>query len=217
MSTAFLYNPKYFKLIDAHPATIAFDKIANAKPASNLLVITGDLAGDTVHVLVSQWPSKNVEEVASKTRRTAAAKANKKVMDSIRQQIPDAKILVMGDFNENPGGDDLEEVFDCRYEKERVKAEDVYNPWKANYLDRERTVYFKDEWYLPDQILVSGSFVENKNQRWKYHKNEVFNKSFLTYQRGDQKGQPNKTYTDRRQWDDGYSSHFPVIVYLIEK
>ena len=79
------------------------------------------------------------------------------------------------------------------------------------------TENYQHEWNLIDQIMVSGSFITNNNKRWKYYNAEIFNKSFLTYQFGYNKGLPHRSYTAAHLWDNGYSDHFPVLMYLVEK
>jgi hypothetical protein len=79
------------------------------------------------------------------------------------------------------------------------------------------TEEFRGDWNLLDQIMISDNFLENKNDKWKFYKHEIFNRDFLTHRFGEQKNYPHRSFTINGVWDNGYSDHFPVLVYLIEK
>ena len=58
--------------------------------------------GETVYVFVNHWPSRRGGEERSSPGREAAAQVDKNFIDSIEKQEPNAKIIVMGDLNDDP-------------------------------------------------------------------------------------------------------------------
>ena len=89
--------------------------------------------------------------------------------------------------------------------------------WCYMYKKGIGTEIFQGEWNLIDQIMVSGALLSNKNGKWAYYKQEIFKRDFLVNKIGPYKGLPHRSFTVTHQWDNGYSDHFPVLVYLIEK
>ena len=217
ISTAMLYNPKYLKILKAEPLHIPLESIGQKRPTRFVLHISGILAGDTVHILVNHWPSRTGGVSASSPRREVAAGVDKRIIDSLWAINPNTKILVMGDLNDNPTDPSVIKVLKAKPEIEDIKTKDIYNPWIDIYKQGIGTEIYQGEWNLIDQIMLSGAFVENKNDKWKFYKNVIFNKEFLKNQSGSNKGEPHRSFTKAQTWDDGYSDHFPVIVYLIEK
>ncbi len=216
ISTAMLYNPKYFTVITAHPVHVPLETLGQTRPTRDILHVCGLLAGDTVHILVNHWPSKAGGEAKSAPGRKLAASTDKKIIDSIQALNPNAKILLMGDLNDNPTSEGVLEVLKAKQDKKDLAPTDIYNPWIKMYKKGLGTESFHNEWNLIDQIMISGAFIQNNNNQWKYYKEEIFNRPFLVHQFGNDKGLPHRSYTQSHNWDNGFSDHFPVVMYFIK-
>ena len=55
-----------------------------------------------IHIIVNHWPSRRGGEAASRPLREKAAYQNTKIIEQVREQDANAKILIMGDFNDDP-------------------------------------------------------------------------------------------------------------------
>jgi endonuclease/exonuclease/phosphatase family metal-dependent hydrolase len=212
-----LYNPKYLTVLSSEPLHVPLEKLGQKRPTRDVLHVYGVLAGDTVHIFVNHWPSKSGGEAASAPGRRVAAEVDKRMIDSLTKLNPEVKILVMGDLNDNPTSEGVVKVLQAKADKESTKLTDIYNPWINMYKKGLGTESYQGEWNLIDQIMMSGSFLTNHNDKWKYYKCEIFNKDFLINKFGQDKGLPHRSYTRSHVWDNGYSDHFPVLVYLINK
>ncbi len=217
ISTALLYNPKYLKVLMAEPLRVPTEQLAYKRPTRDVLHVCGILAGDTVHILVNHWPSKSGGDAASAPGRRLAASVDKRIVDSLKAINPATKIILMGDFNDNPNSEGIMEVLQAKAERTDVSDTNIYNPWYNMYKKGIGTEIFQGEWNLIDQIMVSGALLSNKNGKWAYYKQEIFKRDFLVNKIGPYKGLPHRSFTVTHQWDNGYSDHFPVLVYLIEK
>jgi endonuclease/exonuclease/phosphatase family metal-dependent hydrolase len=217
ISTAMLYNPKYFQLIDARPLRVPLESLGQKRPTRDVLHVFGVLAGDTVHVLVNHWPSKAGGEAASAPGRVLAAKVNRKVVDSLLKQDPFSKIIIMGDLNDNPTSEGITGILMAKSEKWAVGLNGLYNPYMNMYENGMGTSNYRGEWNLIDHIMVTGEFLKNSNNKWSYYNAEIFNRPFLVNKIGRDKGLPHRSFTISQVWDNGYSDHFPVLIYLIEK
>jgi endonuclease/exonuclease/phosphatase family metal-dependent hydrolase len=217
ISTAMLYNPKYFTLIHAEPVRVPMESIGQTRPTRDILHATGVLGGDTVHVLVNHWPSKSGGEAVSAPGRRLAASVDKRIVDSLFKVNPTTKVILMGDLNDNPDADGVVKVLNAKSEKNNLTATDIYNPWINMYKKGMGTENYRNEWNLIDQIMVSGEVVNNTNDKWKFYNAEIFNRDFLVNKMGKNKGYPHRSFTITQAWDNGYSDHFPVLIYLISK
>lgn len=216
ISVAMLYNPKYLKILNAEPVHVPLESIGQKRPTRDILHIYGILAGDTVHILVNHWPSKSGGEAASAPGRKLAASIDKRIFDSLVAVNPNTKVIIMGDFNDNPTSEGIIKILKAKDDKNDAGLTDLYNPWINLYNKGLGTESYRDEWNLIDQVMVSGSFLQNNNNKWKYYKQEIFSKDFLITKMGQYKGQPHRSFAGTR-WINGYSDHFPVVMYFVEK
>ncbi|NCX95000.1 MAG: hypothetical protein EBX41_01075 [Chitinophagia bacterium] len=217
ISTAMLYNPRMFRLLSAEPHRVPLENLGQSRPTRDILHVCGILAGDTVHILVNHWPSKAGGEARSAPGRRLAAQVGKDLIDSLQRINPNVKVLLMGDLNDNPTSEGVVQVLKAKEKTDDLKPTDVYNPWIEMYKNGMGTESFQGEWNLIDQIMITGAFVHNKNNKWKYFKQEIYNKEFLVNRFGRDKGLPKRSYTINHVWNNGYSDHFPVLMYFMEK
>lgn len=216
ISVGLLYNPRYLKVLSSRPIHVPLESIGSHRPTRDVLYVTGILAGDTMHILVNHWPSKSGGEAVSAPARRVAALVNKKIVDSLNKINPNAKIIIMGDFNDNPTSEGIAEVMAAKAEKQHLKNSDLYNPWVNMYRKGLGTERYQGEWNLIDQIMVSGTLVKSAAPSWKYYGAEIFNRDFLRHMVGKEKGLPHRAYTISQVWDNGNSDHFPVLLYLVK-
>ncbi len=77
---AFLYQPKYFKLISSRAITVKLSD-NNDRPTRDELLVTGELGGERVHFIVCHWPSRRGGEKISAPKRMIAAQTAKAIID----------------------------------------------------------------------------------------------------------------------------------------
>ncbi len=218
ISVAMLYNPKYLKVLKSEPLHVDLKSIGLTRPTRDVLHVVGILAGgDTVHFLVNHWPSKSGGEAITAPARVVAAKVDKRIIDSLSISAPHAKVVIMGDFNDNPTGDGFKEVLKVKLEPEELAPLDLYDPYLKMYKKGMGTESYQGNWNMIDQMMVSGSVVANANDKWKFYKSEIFKRDFMVYQMGNNKGLPHRSYTASHVWDNGFSDHFPVVTFLVKE
>jgi len=102
IDVALLYRSDLFDLQESKFFRVFFPDQPNRK-TREILYAKGVIDGvDTLHVFVNHWPSKLGGELESTSGRFAAANTLKQKVDSIKIFYPDARILIMGDFNDEP-------------------------------------------------------------------------------------------------------------------
>lgn len=216
IDVAMLYHPKYFKVISARALPVDISQTGRkGGKTRDVLHVTGSLMGDTVHVLVNHWPSRSGGQAASAPLRALAAAVNRRVIDSITAIHPGSRILVMGDLNDDPVDASVAKVLGATGNKNKIKAGGLYNPWVAFYKKGIGTLGYNDSWNLFDQIILSSGWL-GTGSGWRYYKAEVFNRDFLISKFGQYKGYPHRSFSGNT-WLNGYSDHFPTLVYVVRE
>ncbi len=211
-----LYNPKYFQLLGARSLNVDLRPAAKDNHRTrDVLYVTGIFAGDTVHVLVNHWPSRSGGEAASAPFRAIAAGVSRKIIDSLEKENPAVKIVVMGDLNDDPVDNSVTKVLKAKGNRDDVKLQDLYNPFTRFYKQGIGSLGYNDSWNLFDQIIVSGGFLHGDKSHWQYYKAEIFNRDFLKNKFGQYRGYPHRSFVGTT-WMNGYSDHFPSLVYLVK-
>ncbi len=217
VDVALLYNPKYFQVISSKKLFVHLQQ--GTKPAyftRDVLWVKGLLAGDTINVFVNHWPSRVGGEQRSAPARAVAAQVDKDAIDSIQKLQPDAKIIVMGDLNDDPVSPSVTKVLNAKGNVEDVKPGGLYNPWVDLYKKGIGTLAFQDAWGLFDQIMVSYSWLNKSQTGFFYYQQHIFNKEYMVENIGKYKGYPMRTW-DGNIYRGGYSDHFPTYIILLKK
>lgn len=218
----FLYNPELFKMVSAKGHELKAHYADGGLVKSRLqLEIDGYLLGgrpEKIHIIVNHWPSRYGGELRSRATRDSAAMLTKSIIDSIYLKEPRAKIVIMGDLNDDPYNHSCAEVLQARKTREEVAEQGLFNTlWQK--LDRGiGSLAYNGSWNLFDQIIISEPMMNEKLEsgKWVYWKSQIFNKPFLTVQEGKDKGTPLRTHKGG-VWQDGYGDHYPTMIYLIKE
>lgn len=215
VDVALLYQPKYFKPLETVPLQVPLPgKSKDAAFTRDILYVRGLLDGEPVHIYVNHWPSRRGGEARSSPAREAAAGVCRAHFTRIRQQDPDARILVMGDLNDNPDNKSVTAVLGGRGDSRQLTPDALYNPWLALYRKGIGTLAHRDSWGLFDQILLSPSWLGRKDGLF-FHRQHIYIKPYMMQKSGRYKGYPLRTW-EGNSYQAGYSDHFPVFIVLLK-
>ena len=218
IDVALMYQKDLFRPLSssAHPTKLIDNSSDGRDYTRDVLLVSGFLEDDLIHILVNHWPSRSGGEARSRSKREAAAAVNKRLVDSIQTQDPYAKIFVMGDLNDNPTNSSLKKVLKTIGDKKKVGFKELYNPMEGFFKKGLGSNAYRDAWSLFDQIIVSKPLLEEDYSSYRYYKAGIFNAQFLITKKGQFKGYPFRSFS----WGgftNGYSDHFPVFVHLIKE
>jgi len=217
VDVALLYNPKYFTVINSKKLFVHLPEGAkSAYFTRDVLWVKGILNGDTIHVFVNHWPSRVGGEQRSAPGRAAAAMVDKNVIDSIEVKQPNAKIIVMGDLNDDPISASVTKVLGAKGNIEDVKQGELYDPWINMYKKGYGTLAYNDAWGLFDQIIINYAWLNKNQPGYFFYQQHIFNKEFMVENIGKYKGYPMRTW-DGNVYRGGYSDHFPTYIILLKK
>lgn len=213
-----LYQPKYFTLLGskAIPVVLKDPKTGESDFTRDILYVAGKFDGEPIHIMVGHWPSRRGGESASAWARGVAAGVVKTVADSLKAINPDAKIIFMGDLNDDPDNKSLTQVLKARRNADELKADELYNPMFDLYKEGNGTLGYRDSWDLFDQMIVSQGLVNKKTGGWQLYKAQVFRQPWLLQTDGAFRGYPFRTFVGDI-FINGYSDHLPVFLYFLKK
>ena len=180
------------------------------------LLVGGMLDGEKIHFIVNHWPSRSGGEARSRYKRIKAAKLNKQIIDSLLSDDPYAKIISMGDLNDDPTSPSLAEVLKPKRDRNTVGLKELYNPMEDMYKKGLGTLAWRDGWNLFDQMILSSELNKKDYTSYRFFKAGIYNKNYLANPRGRYKGYPYRSFADGG-FTGGYSDHFPVFLYLIKE
>jgi predicted extracellular nuclease len=215
IDVALLYKSDRFTVLSSDLHAITLPNEPDFKTRSILLV--QGLVGkkDTLNILINHWPSKRGGDEESRYKRVAAAKVLAGLRDSLLSINPGAKIIAMGDFNDEPESVAIhQELVAYATTDSLTSLHAFYNPLAIVKQEGQGSYRYRDQWNMLDQLMLSkGTYESSRGYKYVPNSAQVFNPYWLQ-QHGDKyEGYPNRTYAGNN-YLAGYSDHFPVFLRL---
>lgn len=163
------------------------------------------------HLILSHWPSRSLDTKWSEPQRILAAETAKGIIDSLRIASESSDIIVMGDFNDNPGDRSVSEILNATTDKNSFMQQPdgrLFNCW--GMIDGKGSCYFAGKWLQFDQIMVSAGLFDNKGLGMQ---DNAFSCFSIPHMQTGKKKRPYATYRGQR-YLGGYSDHFPLLLQL---
>ncbi|MDR0363993.1 MAG: endonuclease/exonuclease/phosphatase family protein [Bacteroidales bacterium] len=216
VDVALMYNPSYFKVDTFITYTLNMPDRPDFRTRHQLLV-SGRLLGEEFHFIVVHWPSRSGGEEKSRPLRIASAELSKHIFDSIMAVKSNAKIVLMGDMNDDPVNKSIVNVLKATSDKKKLnKGGYLFNPSEALYKNGIGSLAYRDSWNFFDQIIVTPNVLSEDRSTWTYYQFKVFKEKFMIQQSGKYAGYPLRTFSGGA-WTNGYSDHFPTYMLFIRK
>ena len=208
IDVCFVYNRFRFRLLETH--WFAVYPKGSRHSSRDILYVKGRLADRRdIHFFVCHWPSRYGGAKESEPGRFQAAQVVKFRTDSIMAADSRARILIMGDFNDEPTDLSLMRELQARPDTCRCRPAELYNlMWQLAVSDQKPKSYkYQGRWSELDQIIVSSALYRSPELR---PRSGVLAKDFLLTEDTRYMGvKPFRTYNGR-SWLGGYSDHLPV-------
>lgn len=215
IDVAMLYNSGVF-----HPVRYEYFPLLNedgsVRRTREMLYVEGTLGqSDTLYFFINHWPSRFSGLLETKEWRNKAAGLLKQKTDSLFSKNIASKIIIMGDFNDQPGDESIKSFLQTEAVNGNSEAGKLYNLSSHWGEYGNGTLRYQSQWFVFDQIIVSGEMLKaSKGVSTQTEWAGIANQSFLLEQDERYGGEkPNRTY-DGFQYHGGFSDHLPVKLKL---
>ena len=218
-----IYDSNKFKVLSVIGDTVHLSDDWPTRLILNVnLLMNND---DTLIVYVNHWPSRRGGEEKSEPNRVSAAETLRKSVDKDFENNPEAKIIIIGDFNDEPGNNSILHTLNANpvfcdslpLGEEFNSLSHLFNLSYKAYSDGLGTYKYRDDWNLIDQIIVSGDLLTGNDIKYVCNSFEVYKLNTMVTHSGNYKGAPFPTYGGKR-YLGGYSDHYPATAkFLVEE
>ena len=215
---AFFYDPAQFHLDHSHLTQYVYENGDTTRHTRGFLLASGTIAGEKIHFIVCHWPSR----AATSEFREYGGRQVRIMVDSIQREDPKAKVVIMGDLNDDPKDKSITTALRAKHKIEDCGAHDLYNPWyDILYKVGQGTLLYDGKWNLFDQIIISGNMLNQPGQKrdldqLMFYRSEIFLRDWLIQSEGKNKGAPKRTHSSG-VWLNGYSDHLPTQIFFTKK
>jgi len=210
----FLYNAEHFYPLEFNYIPLEVNsKILDSR---EILYVAGVLnASDTIHIFGNHWPSRYSGLLETKTMRKSAAVLLRNKIDELNKKYILPKIVVVGDFNDNPEDESITVFLKAKKVKEPIIKNDLYNLFYGLNQIETGTLKYQSQWFIFDQIMVSGSLLVAKSGYYTKSENaKIVALPFLLEDDLKYSGKkPFRTYYGF-SYNGGFSDHLPVLLQL---
>jgi endonuclease/exonuclease/phosphatase family metal-dependent hydrolase len=216
IDVALLYDPTRFEVTAHRSYFLDLGTTENGDTifSRDQLLVSGVLEGEVVHVIVAHWPSRSGGQKRSSPRRIKAAELGRHIVDSLLTEDPQARIIYMGDLNDDPTDPSVRRFLKSTGDKELATNGRLYNPM-VDFAQRGiGSLAWRDSWNLFDQVILSESLLDAEGFR--YYGTRVYNEGYLRQKDGNFAGYPYRTYVGST-YQGGFSDHFPVFVIFVKE
>ncbi|SFN44100.1 Endonuclease/Exonuclease/phosphatase family protein [Bizionia echini] len=205
MDVALIYNTTEFTVTHSEIFELIFERSEGGDDFTrDVLLVTGSLKGETISILVNHWASRREGTQLSEVKRLQASEKVSEIIKDIQTKQTDAKIIIMGDFNDDPH---------CKSITQLTENNNVFNPMNTLQSYNRGSLVHQRKWHLFDQIMFTMPFFESRENHLEFDSANIFDADFLKEYKGRHKGTPFRTYAGNKH-KGGYSDHFPVYMTL---
>ena len=209
IDAALLYDADKFTVLESYPIKIPFGDEA---PTRDILYVKGIFEDTDLHIFVNHWPSNYSGLERGVRRRSVVANILRKVLDKILQEDENANIILMGDLNEAPLAEAVQNVLKSTINIEEV-AENPFQLWNpmAHIMGVENggTYKYRGIDNVIDQFIVSRGLINEKGLELLPSSVKVLNRDKYRQQAGDFKGYPFRFWVGDNLLG-GYSDHMAI-------
>ena len=127
IDVALLYRKDEFQYQNHKSISVHF-RFDTTSRVRNILYVKGKTGKNEIfHFFVNHWKSRSEGQQATEPKRIYTAVTLRKVVDSIFNFEPEAKIFIMGDFNDEPTNMSLHSILQATNKQKNANPRELYN------------------------------------------------------------------------------------------
>ena len=219
IDVALLYRTEEFTVTEKKALTVVFP-FDSTETTRDILYVKGQTNyNETLHLFVNHWSSRSDGQRETEPKRIFAAVALRKEIDMLLNRDDNAKIVIMGDFNDEPTNNSIFGMLMANNKKKNASGRDLFNLMYDMHNETNTGTYnFRGTWNMLDQIIISQALLSPKSGlRTNYDSGKIFSAEWMMYN-DERLGQkvPSRTYGGPNYYG-GVSDHLPVYVTFMKK
>ncbi len=209
VDVALLYKPAVFKPFKTLRIPIN-DPLEPKFKTRDILWVKGLFQKDTLHVAVNHWPSRSG---GKEDKRLLAAEALRKTVDSVLTVNANAKMVMVGDFNDDPNNKSIKKILLA----DNAQGQEIlFNASEATFKKGFGTLSYNGIWNLFDQVIISSSLLQGQ-QHYVPESFTIFALPSMLENKGKYIGNPKRTFRGGEFNPNGYSDHLPVYITIVKQ
>ena len=211
---ALLYRPDLFKY-KSHEYVPIEDPIDPDYLYRGILHVHGKGPdGSSLHIFVNHWKSRSGGQKETERQRMYSAITLRKQMDLLMARESDFKVIIMGDFNDEPTNRSLINGLSALNKRRNIQMGDYYNLfYDLHNIEGKGTYNYQGTWNMLDHMIVSYNLLNQARglstgfesgvilkEEWMLYSSEKYGESL-----------PSATYGGP-EYFGGPSDHLPIYV-----
>jgi len=219
IDAALLYRTGEFTVTEekALPVVFTYDSTETTR---DILYVRGNTRdNETMHIYVNHWSSRRGGLKETEAKRIFAAVTLRKEIDLLMNRENDARIIIMGDFNDEPTNNSIFGMLMANNKKKNASSRDLYNLMYDMHNDDNKGTYnYRGNWNMLDQIIISQPLLSPESGlHTSFDGGKIFSSEWMMYN-DERLGQavPSRTYGGPNYYG-GISDHLPVYVVFMKK
>ena len=204
-----VFNPLFYRYFPPVPDG---DPIPDTR---EILHLCGILAGeDTLHIFFNHWPSRYGGMMETRPMRKKAAERLRSEVDNLRQKYHHPRIIIMGDFNDQPRDESLSRYLGAGGDITR-NPDALYNTAFRWEKEKRGTLKYQSQWNIFDQIIINEALLDTTARLFTPPRDaRILDAPFLLEKDEKFTGTKLKRTYLGYQYKGGFSDHLPVLLML---
>ena len=91
-----MYNKQFFEYLSSKTyQVLLFDEEGARDYTRDILLVSGNLNGELVHIIVNHWPSRREGKEKSEYKRIEAANVVRNIINDLSDKVSNPKLIIM--------------------------------------------------------------------------------------------------------------------------
>ncbi|MCB8999102.1 MAG: hypothetical protein H6540_03395 [Bacteroidales bacterium] len=195
------------------PVPFPFDSTLTTR---DILYVYGKAPdGKELHFFVNHWSSRGGGERETEQKRMYCAVALRRNLDLLLSRDSQARIVIMGDFNDEPTNRSIMSVLQASDKRKNIGVGEFYNlMYDKHNLTEEGSYFYRGNWNMIDQIIISQNLLNvSSGFGCSYDSGQILKQDWMLYKAKNGEVSPNRSYGGDNYYG-GISDHLPVYVVM---
>ena len=180
----------------------------------DILYAETQIEGERLHIIINHWPSRYGGAEKSEPRRLRVAELVREKVDEIQKKSSDAKIILLGDFNDGPTNKSITSVLKADTLRTTTADSHLVNISFPIEKNGGGSYNYRGQWQLMDQIIVSKALLTDKDMHTSEELTKVLKEDYMLYKDKRYGPKPNRSFGGPNYYG-GYSDHLPIYTDLM--